>query len=108
MTDSPVFRHDERRAAQDVVNHLIDLGHRHIAMIAGPDGHIAASARCDGFRDAMNSAGLGNEPLSIELGDYTMRSGLEAAQRLFSQSEKPTAIFAANDDMAVGALTAAP
>ncbi|MEL7545204.1 MAG: LacI family DNA-binding transcriptional regulator [Pseudomonadota bacterium] len=102
-----VFRHDERQAAHDMVDHLISLGHNKIAMIAGPSGHKAASARSDGYQEAMLAAGLRIDNSMMELGDYTMRSGLEAAQRLISHEHRPTAIFAANDDMAVGALTAA-
>lgn len=105
--DAPVFRHDERRAAQELIGHLIDIGHTQIAMIAGPEGHKAALARRDGYSKAMQLAGLPTPDEMIELGDYTMKSGLEAAQRLFAQADRPTAIFAANDDMAVGALTAA-
>lgn len=106
-TESSVFRHDERQAARDMVNHLISLGHQSIAMIAGPSGHKAASARVDGYHDAMKAAGITTSDVWMKLGDYTMRSGLEAAQQLLDKPDRPTAIFAANDDMAVGALTAA-
>jgi LacI family transcriptional regulator len=101
-----VLRHDEHLAARKLVEHLIHQGHRDIAMIAGPEGHKAASARFDGYMNALELAGIHPETTLVEHGDYTMRSGLEAAQRLLARAKRPTAIFAANDDMAVGALTA--
>jgi LacI family transcriptional regulator len=106
-TAEHVLRHDEHRAARELVEYLLHLGHTDIAMITGPEGHKAASTRYDGYVDALRGSGLEVASPLVEHGDYTMRSGLEAAQRLLVKTRKPTAIFAANDDMAVGALTAA-
>ncbi|MEL6691811.1 MAG: substrate-binding domain-containing protein, partial [Pseudomonadota bacterium] len=69
-------------------------------------GHNASTGRHEGYLDAMNEAGLKVSPELIAEGDYSLRSGLEAAGILIAADPKPTAIFAANDDMAVGAMTA--
>ncbi|CAI8401040.1 MAG: LacI family transcriptional regulator [Hyphomonadaceae bacterium] len=103
----PVINHDERAAARDLVLHLIGLGHREIAMITGPAGHNAARVRELGYIDALQQAGLSPRPDFSERGDYTMRSGIVFGQKLLCLPSRPTAIFAANDDMAVGVLTAA-
>ncbi len=104
--NTSVMRHDDRQAAMEMVRHLVTLGHKRIAFIAGPAGHNASTGRHEGYLDAMREAGLKVEPSLIAEGDYSLRSGLEAARNLISGDTKPTAVFAANDDMAVGAMTA--
>lgn len=104
--NTPVMRLDDRLAVMEIVNHLIDHGHKQIAFIAGPAGHNASTGRREGYLDAMANAGLRVSPELIAEGDYSLRSGLEAARLLLDSSTRPTAIFAANDDMAVGAMTA--
>ena len=104
--NTPVMRLDDRLAVMEIVNHLIDHGHKQIAFIAGPAGHNASTGRREGYLDAMANAGLRVSPDLIAEGDYSLRSGLEAARLLLDSSTRPTAIFAANDDMAVGAMTA--
>lgn len=104
--NTPVMRLDDRLAAMEMVRHLIRLGHKKIAFIAGPAGHNASTARHDGYLDALSEAGLRVNSALIAEGDYSLRSGLEAARKLITADPKPTAIFAANDDMAVGAMTA--
>ena len=104
--ETPVMRHDERAAARQMTRHLIGLGHTRIALIAGPVGHNASTGRQKGFRDAMREAGLEVPDALIAEGDYSLRSGLEAARKLLDVDPRPTAIFATNDDMAVGAMTA--
>lgn len=96
---------NERRAAADVARHLIDLGHRCMAMINGPTGVVSASERRTGFGDALRQAGLS---LAGEAeGDYDFASGLIAAERLLDLTPRPTAIFAANDIMAAALLKVA-
>lgn len=98
---------DDHQAGQQVTQHLIGLGHRQIAMVTGPATHQAAQARLLGFREAMAAAGLvERKPLIVE-GDFGMSSGLAAGRRLLTLAKRPTAIFAANDQMAVGVLHAA-
>lgn len=104
--NTAVMRLDDRVAAMEMVRHLVRLGHKKIAFIAGPAGHNASTGRREGYLDAMDEAGLKVTPNQIAEGDYSLRSGLEAARKLISIDPKPTAIFAANDDMAVGAMTA--
>ena len=86
--------------------HLIALGHRRIAMIRGPAGNVDAEERLRGYREALHEAGL--QPLpSMELGgDFTETSGFRSATELLRRPPWPTAVFAANDSMAVGLLSA--
>lgn len=101
-----VIRLDDKLAAIEMVQHLIALGHKRIGFIAGPEGHNASSARRDGYVAAMDEANLHIAPDLIVSGDYSLRSGLKATNQLIAVTPRPTAIFAANDDMAVGAMTA--
>jgi len=103
---TPVMRLDDRQAAMEVVRHLVKLGHKRIGFIAGPDGHNASTGRREGYLDALNEAGLKVDPSLVVNGDYFLRSGLDGANTLLGVTDRPTAIFAANDDMAVGAMTA--
>ncbi len=98
---------DDRHAAQDMTRHLIDLGHRRIAFIQGNIQHRASARRFEGYRQAMADHGLSIADEWIVQGDFSYRSGLEAAEQLLSLAIRPTAIFACNDDMAVAAITIA-
>jgi LacI family transcriptional regulator len=98
---------DDRQAGYEVTQHLIALGHRQIAMVTGPESHQAAQARYQGFRDAMTEARLADRKLVVVEGDFSMSSGFLAGQRLLTKVSRPTAIFAANDQMALGVLNAA-
>ena len=104
--NTPSVRLDDAAAAQDLVEHLIGLGHKRIALIAGPEGHTASGARMAGYLSALKAARIDVEDALIVCGDYSLRSGLDAARELIALAHRPTAIFAANDDMAVGAMTA--
>ncbi|MBZ7924469.1 LacI family transcriptional regulator [Ensifer adhaerens] len=109
MIEGSGFPHvqiDNAAAARAAVEHLIALGHRHIAHIAGPLPEVMALNRRDGYRAAMKAAGL-EIPEGYEVrGDYLLESGEARAADLFALSEPPTAIFAANDEMAYGAIHA--
>jgi len=100
-------RIDDFAAAAELTNYLIKLGHRRIAHIKGHPQQIASAERERGFLAAVREAGLGAEDISVEQGYFTFRSGLEAAERLLSAEKRPTAIFAANDDMAAAAVSVA-
>jgi LacI family transcriptional regulator len=95
------------RGACEMVRHLVAHGHRRIAMITGPAHNIDGDQRRRGYRSALSEAGI---PLDRELevpGNFTEDSGFDAARvMLQKRSSRPTAIFAANDAMAVGALSA--
>jgi DNA-binding LacI/PurR family transcriptional regulator len=96
---------DDQLGGTLAVRHLLDFGHSRIAHISGLPS-AAGSLRMQGYRDTMRAAGLGDRIL-IEPGDMTEEGGYRAAVRLLSRTERPTAIFAANDLSCVGALSAA-
>ena len=99
-------RIDDRAAASEITDYLFKLGHERVAHIAGPNDHLSSELRRRGFEDACK---LQNKPIDGELvaqGDYTYVSGMHAMRKLLSLKNPPTAIFACNDDMAVGALAA--
>ncbi len=98
---------DDEDAARTITDHLLDLGHRRIAMIRGPAGHVASVRRLEGFRKALAARGLEPEPGLMQDGAFLYKSGLEAAEKLLSMAEPPTAIFACNDEMALGVLATA-
>ncbi|NHK26415.1 LacI family DNA-binding transcriptional regulator [Parvularcula flava] len=102
-----LVRSAERLACEDMTRHLIELGHRDIAFISGPSDYRSTRERLEGFRDAFRAAGLAlNEELILK-GDYGYHSGYSAGNALFSRRQKPTAIFASNDEMAFGVFNAA-
>jgi LacI family transcriptional regulator len=95
----------ERQAAAEVARHLLSQGHRRIAMIAGPRDMVTAIERRAGFVEALGAAGV---TLAAEAeGDYSLPSGMAAAERLLDAAERPSAIFAANDIMAAAVLKVA-
>lgn len=97
---------DDRAAAQEMTDYLIGLGHRRIGFIRGPASHVQAGLRYDGYEAALMAAGLPPDPSLVVEGDFTFESGLAAAGRLLDGETPPTAIFAANDDMAAGVIAA--
>jgi LacI family transcriptional regulator len=98
---------DDRGAAAAMTARLLDLGHREIAFVGGPTHHLAALRRYDGFRDAMAARGIEVAPHLVQHGDFSVRGGVEAGERLLGGPDRPSAIFAANDEMALGLLSAA-
>lgn len=94
---------DERAGGRAIGKHLTSLGHRRLAFIKGPPEHRAAALRYDGFRDALREAGIGDEPWTAT-GDFTFKSGVDAADRLLTEEVEATAIACANDDMAAGVM----
>lgn len=95
---------DEQAAARALVEHLIGLGHRRIAHIMGIPEHGGSRWRLAGYREALAAAGLPEDPALIEQGAFTFGSGVTAARELFALDRRPTAVFAANDDMAAGVM----
>jgi LacI family transcriptional regulator len=91
--------------AYAMVCHLLDLGHRRIAMIKGIEGNADAAERLRGYRGALASAGLASAAIEVA-GDFKEASGFRAANQLLDREVRPTAVFAANDAMAIGALSA--
>lgn len=89
-----------------MMQHLVALGHRRIAFIGGVTRNFDADERLRGYREALSALGLEADP-DLELpGDFSEAAGHEAAHRLLQAALRPTAVFAANDCMAIGALSA--
>ena len=101
----PTVRVDNEAGAHTATGHLIALGHRRIAHIAGPPTEMAHH-RALGFRRAIAEAGLDPKHCYVVPGEFSIASGEAAMERLLTRHPRPTAIFAANDEMAVGALQA--
>jgi LacI family transcriptional regulator len=97
----------EREAACAMVGHLVSLGHRRIAHILGDPEHGAGIWRLAGYRDGLRQAGLKVNPAYLVQGMFSFESGVAATRRLLALRRRPTAIFAADDDMAIGAIWAA-
>jgi LacI family transcriptional regulator len=92
--------------ASAAVRHLLGLGHRRIATVTGPVHNIDARQRLDGYRAALRESGVEPSP-DLELpGNFTEPSGYEAARELLRRAPRPTAIFVANDHMAIGVMGA--
>lgn len=92
--------------AMKATDHLIELGHERIGFIAGPDGYSLSGWRVDGWQQAMANADFGCEGL-CEKGDFGFESGLHAARKLLDRDDRPTAIIASSDQMALATLEVA-
>lgn len=103
----PSVRMDDVQAAEEVTNLLISLGHRRIGFIKGAMDQAAAGLRHQGFLRAMKAHGLAVDEELVLQGDFTFPSGVEAAHQLLSRRVRPSAVFASNDDMALGVLASA-
>ncbi|WP_102126528.1 LacI family DNA-binding transcriptional regulator [Deinococcus planocerae] len=104
--DSVSLALDNRRAAYDVVNYLLDRGHRRIGHLSGPQDHVDARDRLAGYRQALEERGLHFEAGLVAQGDFHEPSGLIGTQLLVARHPDMTAIFSANDQMAYGARLA--
>ena len=98
---------DNYSAGYDITEHLINLGHENIAIIKGPELFVASALRYAGFTSAMRDHGLAIPENNITTGSFDVQSGYLSARKLLRQSIRPSAIFASNDEMAAGALSAA-
>jgi LacI family transcriptional regulator len=87
--------------------HLLELGHRRIGMIGGPPGILCSRARVDGYRSALETAGLAVDPELVRAGNFHVESGYEHGRVLLTLREPPTAIFAGSDLQAFGVYEAA-
>jgi DNA-binding LacI/PurR family transcriptional regulator len=111
--DHPGFlstRIDDVQSARGAVAHLLELGHRRIALIGGdtddPMRFTPPLHRQDGYHDALRAAGIEPDPELQVLGYFTIDGGLEACERLLRLPDRPTALFAESDEMAYGAMWA--
>ncbi|WP_299960213.1 LacI family DNA-binding transcriptional regulator [uncultured Modestobacter sp.] len=87
--------------------HLIELGHRRIAVIGGPEDYLCSRARIDGYRAALDRAGIPVDPALLRHGDFHHEGGYEQAQVVLALADRPTAVFAGSDEQAFGVLEAA-
>ena len=103
-TSFPTVGIDNVAAAHRATTHLVDLGHRLIGHIAGPKDNILTGERIRGWRTALRAHGLAPSHSLVAYGDFSIASGRSAARHFLRSDPRPTAIFAANDEMAMGAV----
>jgi len=103
----PSVRMDDVRAAEEITNLLISLGHERIAFIMGATDQAASALRYQGYLRAMKTHRIPVDKELVHRGDFRFDSGVEAAHHLLSRRTRPSAVFASNDDMALGVLAAA-
>ena len=92
--------------AKEMVAHLVSIGHRRVAIIKGSIGNFDAAERLRGYRAALKDAAIDSDTELERQGDFTEAGGYAAALELMALPNRPTAVFAANDSMAIGALSA--
>jgi LacI family transcriptional regulator len=102
--DQPFVAIDDRRAGHDLTDYLIARGHRRIGFIKGHPLHGAAARRLEGYREAHREHGIAVDDRLVAGGMFSFESGIECGRRLLHLRERPTAVFASNDDMAAGVL----
>jgi LacI family transcriptional regulator len=98
---------DDALAAHEMTEYLLSLGHKRIAFIKGHPTHGAASKRFAGYKSALAAKGIAIDENIIRQGYFDWTSGLACAESLLDLPDRPTAVFASNDDMAASVLTAA-
>lgn len=98
---------DDVAAAYEMTRHLLAFGHRRIGFIKGDPEHRASAMRFAGFASAMADAGIVPSVHDVRSGDFSFRSGLQLGAEMLGEASRPTAIFASNDDMALGVLITA-
>ncbi|MET9355694.1 LacI family DNA-binding transcriptional regulator [Streptomyces sp. NPDC006617] len=104
--DVPTVGAANRSGGRAATEHLLALGHRRIGLIAGPPRLLCSRARHDGYRAALEDAGLAVDESLVVPGDFRHESGFAACATLLGLPEPPTAVFAASDQMALGAIEA--
>nr|WP_246405831.1 LacI family DNA-binding transcriptional regulator [Modestobacter versicolor] len=87
--------------------HLVDLGHRRIAVVGGPQDYLCSRARIDGYRAALERAGIAVDPVLLRHGNFRHQGGYDQARALLELPDPPTAIFAGSDEQAFGVMEAA-
>jgi LacI family transcriptional regulator len=97
---------DNRGGGYQAVKHLLELGHRRIALIAGPRNEVVTEDRIQGACDALQESNLPLSTLQIVESNFLREGGFKSMATLLDQSRKPTAVFAMNDEMAAGVLQA--
>ena len=103
----PSVQVDNFGAAREITSHLLHLGHRHIAFISGPPNLTSVQDRLAGYKASLEERGISEDNRLICEGDFGAESGYSATLSLLRGEPTPTAIFAANDRMAISAMAAA-
>jgi LacI family transcriptional regulator len=104
---APSVRIDEAAAAVELTAHLLDMGHRRIGFIRGPADHGGSARRYRGYVQALSNLGLAVDQALVRPGDFSFSSGMSAGEDLLAMDHPPSAIFASNDAMALGVVSAA-
>lgn len=104
---SPFVCTDDYDAAKRMTAYLLDLGHTRIGFIKGHPDHAVTRQRYEGYCDALKARGLEPDPEIVGQGLFTYKSGLACAESLLSVTDRPTAIFSSNDDMAAAVIALA-
>lgn len=98
---------NDREVSAEMTRYLAGLGHERIAFITGDPDHKAVANRYLGYQDGLKSVGIKESSRLVVAGDNSFHSGQACGDRLLKRKQRPTAIFAANDDMAAGVIRAA-
>ncbi|MCX2724588.1 substrate-binding domain-containing protein [Roseibium salinum] len=104
-SDLPSVRSDNVCGAQLVVQHLYGLGHRKIAHVTGPQDNVLTHARREGMLAERERLGLPLRDEWIIRGDFSLKSGHDAAERILAMEDRPTAVFCASDQVAFGLIS---
>ena len=105
--DYDIVLSDSRQGGCIAAQHLIELGHKNIGCITGPEEMVSSIERLQAFKHSLNEAGLSLDPGLVTQGDFHPESGYIGAMKLLHLKNPPTAIFACNDSMAIGVIRAA-
>ncbi len=105
MDKFPSVRTDNQLGARLAIKHLLDLGHRKIGHVPGPEWNVLAKERLIGTQECLQEAGIPfHDPWMFD-GDFTIQAGVDAAQRFLNMSDRPTAVFCACDVTAIGFIS---
>jgi LacI family transcriptional regulator len=104
----PIVSMSGRQGAAEITQHLLTLGHKRIGFVGNSQANnYDNQERFTGYRDALAGHGISLDPTLVTYGNFSFQSGVVAGRQLLCLSQPPTAIFAANDDMAAGVIQAA-
>lgn len=104
---SPCVYIDDRTAAYNITEHLLNFGHRKIAFLGGDEEHASSGERLAGYQAALRAHGIEPDNQLFLPGKYAFESGVERTRALLSREQRPSAVFACNDEIAAGTLFAA-